>query len=400
MNGFFRELRHGWRNLSAATIGIAFGISNYTPTSSLFFRALETEFGWSKTVTASAMAVLPLTAVTLPIVGWLTDRFNVRRVAGTALVIVAGIYILLAHLTGSRIEYFLEAVSLSIIGCATGPVTYTRLIVTDFKEARGRALAVALVGIGVSGILLPPLIHTIMERFTWRGAYFAFSGLTVIGGIVAITVMQLRSLAISRRGEAALEIRAALADSAFWILGGAILAISAATIGLVSQFQSIFIEKGLTPNTGPWLLSLMGASVVVSRLVVGRLLDLPRPTRWAALVTLVAASGALLLLCNGGGLPVVVLGVICIGFSAGAELDLMAYFCSRLFSERHYSAIYGLLFGIHYCGMAIGGIGYGVIRDKTGSYVSAITCTAALLVVAAALFLRLGAARRSVQESP
>ena len=64
MNGFFRELRHGWRNLSAATIGIAFGISNYTPTSSLFFRALETEFGWSKTVTASAMgtgqlAVLP-----------------------------------------------------------------------------------------------------------------------------------------------------------------------------------------------------------------------------------------------------------------------------------------------------------------------------------------------------
>src|ERR1700676_3876257 len=211
MNGFFRELRHGWRNLSAATIGIAFGISNYTPTSSLFFRALETEFGWSKTVTASAMAVLPLTAVTLPIVGWLTDRFNVRRVAGTALVIVAGIYILLAHLTGSRIEYFLEAVSLSIIGCATGPVTYTRLIVTDFKEARGRALAVALVGIGVSGILLPPLIHTIMERFTWRGAYFAFSGLTVIGGIVAITVMQLRSLAISRRGEAALEIRAALA---------------------------------------------------------------------------------------------------------------------------------------------------------------------------------------------
>ena len=73
------ELRAGWRNLLAASIGLGLGVPIYTAISSLFLRALETEYGWSKAVTAGAMIALPLTALVLPIAGWLVDRFGVLR---------------------------------------------------------------------------------------------------------------------------------------------------------------------------------------------------------------------------------------------------------------------------------------------------------------------------------
>ena len=46
---FQREFRQGWADLCGATIGLACGVGLYTPISSMFFRALEIEFHWSKT---------------------------------------------------------------------------------------------------------------------------------------------------------------------------------------------------------------------------------------------------------------------------------------------------------------------------------------------------------------
>ena len=63
---------------------------------------------------------------------------------------------------------------------------------------------------------------------------------------------------------------------------------------------------------------------------------------------------------------------------------------ARLFGLRHYAAIYGLLSAFFYCGIALGGISYGVIRTATGSYDPAIAGSALALGIAVVLFLLLG----------
>ena len=76
MSAFLSELRGGWRNLLAATIGLGFGIPCYTPVSSLFFRAVGRQFGWSKAVAAGALIALPIAALTRRLVPTATFRIH------------------------------------------------------------------------------------------------------------------------------------------------------------------------------------------------------------------------------------------------------------------------------------------------------------------------------------
>jgi predicted MFS family arabinose efflux permease len=164
--------------------------------------------------------------------------------------------------------------------------------------------------------------------------------------------------------------------------------ISIASIGLVSAFQSVLVERGITEHNATWFLSLLAVSVMLSRLAVGRVLDLKHPARSSAIVMGLAAIGSGLLLTP-PATPVTGLATVLVGFSIGAELDLMAYFCARLFGLRHYAAIYGLLAMFFYVGMALGGFGYGLMRDRLGSYEPALLMTTVLLALGGCLFLRL-----------
>ena len=175
----------------------------------------------------------------------------------------------------------------------------------------------------------------------------------------------------------------------FWRLGAAVLLVSAASLGLVTQFQPVLTDRGVDHGTGAWLLSTLAVSVMLSRLIVGRLLDTGRPERWAAVVLAVAAMGVAVLLTAGHSLPTLVVGVLLFGVSIGAELDLMSYFCSRLFGLRHYSTVYGLLSVFFYLGVAAGGVAYGLVKDRTGGYAPAVVGSGVLLLMSASIFLTL-----------
>ena len=384
------EFRAGWRNLAAATVGLGFGVPSYTAVSGLFFQAVRSEFGWSNTATAGALVALPITAAVLPLAGRLIDRLGVRIVSGVSVLLFALAFAWLSRLTGLR-EYYAALIALNVLGCATGPVAYTRLVAGQFVQARGLALAVAQFGIALIAAIIPPLLTTVIASAGWRTAYLALSASALCGGIAAQLLMQPRAAA-ARHGviEPGLSVARAVRRRAFWLLGSAILLVSAASLGLVTQLQAVLLGRGVAQATGGWLLSLLALSVMVSRVGVGQVLDLGRPERWAALVLTVAAAGALVLAGAGTSLALLALGILLFGVSIGAELDLLAFFCARLFGMRNYSAIYGLLAVFFYVGLAAGGVGYGVVRDASGAYSMALLGSAGLFACSAVLFLLLG----------
>lgn len=384
-----RELRAGWRNLAAATLGLSTGVPAYTAVSSLFFDAIRREFHWSSATTAGALIAMPITAAALPLIGWLLDRIGVRIVTGLSMLgLVAG-FVWLAHLDGRPGDYYSAVILLNLLGCATGPVGYTRLVAGAFDKARGAALAISQFGIAAVAMLLPILLSGLITAEGWRSAYMALAAGALAGGLGAQVLMRAPARTSRFGADIGAPLATAISRPAFWILGLAILSVSGASLGLVSQLQPLLLDRGIDAATGGRLLSLLALSVMVSRLVVGRLLDLGTPGRWSALVILCAGAGALLLWSAGGAMPLLVAGILLFGMSVGAELDLMAFFCARLFGIRHYSQIYGALAIFFYAGIAVGGIGYGVLRDRAGSYDPALLGSALLMALSSWLFLRL-----------
>lgn len=384
------EFRAGWRDLAAATLGLGFGIPGYTAISSLFFQAVASDFHWSSTAVAGSLVALPLTAMALPLAGRLVDRLGVRAVSGASAVCLALSFLWLSRLHGSLAEYYGAILALNVLGCATGPVAYTRLIAARFAAARGSALAVAQFGIALVAAVAPPALTAVFVHVGWRGAYEGLALAVLIGGGVSQLLMRTRGrrAPVDEPGSG-IAVRAALRSRGFWVLAAAILCTSAASLGLVTQFQPVLVTRGIGLQKGGWLLSLLALAVMLSRLAVGRLLDFVYPERWAAATMIVAASGAVVLLAAGTAMPLLAAGILLFGVSIGAELDLMGFFCARLFGCRHYSALYGLLSIGFYLGMALGGVGYGVVRDATGGYASALAGSAALFAASAVLFLLL-----------
>jgi predicted MFS family arabinose efflux permease len=393
-----KELVAGWRDLAAAALGLACGIPAYTPVSSLFFRVLVKQFGWSATAAAASLIALPLTGLCLPVAGTIIDRFGARRVAFVSIILLALSYYWLSSMDGSLIAFYCGILGLNVLGCATGPIAYTRPIALQFVRTRGTALAICLLGISMSGIILPPILAHVIAVADWRAAYRLLGIVSLAGGLAAIALLRpeprIEKAPRSRRKLASAVIR----SRSFWLLSTAILFISIAAIGFVSQFQSVMIETGLAPPRAIALLSSLAASVFVSRLVIGWSLDSFNAEWTAAAALALAAVGAIALFFSHGNLFYALSATFLIGFSIGAELDLLSFFCARYFGLQDFGAVYGAISVFFYTGMAVGAVLYGAIRDRTGSYSPAIAASAILFVLAALLFIALP--RSSAKVAP
>lgn len=143
-------------------------------------------------------------------------------------------------------------------------------------------------------------------------------------------------------------------------------------------------------------LSLFAAGQLVGRVFGGVLLDTFEPRVVAMLAILAPGTGFALLLLTHGMPGATLLAAALIGVLAGAELDIGAYFISRLFPLERYSTIYGAMTALGWLGNAAGVVGIGLLHDRFGSYEVAEGLAFALLALGAALFVwmpRLGRVR-------
>jgi hypothetical protein len=85
-----------------------------------------------------------------------------------------------------------------------------------------------------------------------------------------------------------------------------------------------------------------------------------------------------------------VLAALLIGFAAGAELDLMAFFAARYFGLRHYAKIYAILYAILAVAGGTAPMLFARVFDVTASYETSFMIAAGLFVFGAVILLGLG----------
>lgn len=92
------------------------------------------------------------------------------------------------------------------------------------------------------------------------------------------------------------------------------------------------------------------------------------------------------------GLPVDIGGraFLMLGFTVGAEFDLVAYYTSRFFGLRAYSAIFGWQYGMVAFGAAFAPALLGILRDHSGTYGLGFALSSSCLGIAALLCPLLG----------
>ena len=387
------EFSRHWLLVLVCAIGIGVGVSALPfYTQGLFIEAWTAEFGWTRAQASLGIlgSTLALAAV-LPFIGSIVDRYGLVTPVMISLLGLSLAYVLLGMFVQSIASFVMLAMLQAILGSASSPLAYTRAINSVFDKQRGLALGVALSGAGAAATFGPSLVSSAIDAFGWRGAYYAMALFTlVVGTVIVIVLARLKSAKTSAQidVQAAQEgLKAAKASTTYWLVMAAIFCLSLGLGGLMIHFVPILLDIGLTISEAVKVAGVIGIAVVLGRLLVGFAVDRIFAPRVAIAILFACICGVLALAVFGS--VVAVPAAFVIGFSVGAEVDLIGYLVARYFSMHAYGQIYGRQYSTFLIATGLSPVILGAVRDVTGSYIASLFTAAAFITLSAALFARL-----------
>jgi predicted MFS family arabinose efflux permease len=167
----------------------------------------------------------------------------------------------------------------------------------------------------------------------------------------------------------------------------AIFCLSLGLGGLMIHFVPILLDIGFTTSEAVKVAGVIGIAVVLGRLLVGFAVDRIFAPHVAIAILFACICGVLALAVF--GMVVAVPAAFVIGFSVGAEVDLIGYLIARYFGMHAYGQIYGRQYSTFLIATGLSPVILGAVRDATGSYTASLFTAAAFITLSAALFTRL-----------
>lgn len=399
--GDSRESPRGWLVVLAAMVGVAVGLSPVPfYTIGMFAPELSREFGWSFAALMGSIGVQSaVVMVSSPLAGFAIDRFGARPVAMISLFLFGLCFMSLALSNGSLTLYYGQWVVMSLLGTGTLSATWTRVVNGWFDRNRGLALGLASTGTGLTGFLIKPFTAWLIMDYGWRTAFVAVGLLPILIGIPMVMALFRENRAGARTSDApdapvveehGLTLREALRSTRFWILAMAFFLIAFALTAPTPNMENILKSFRFGLAEIGQITASFGLAVIAGRILGGWMLDRIWAPACAFVILMIPAFGCWLLTGELLSGQAAVLAVLCIGFGAGFEFDLLAYLISRYFGQRNYGVIYGTFYTVIAFGGGLGPVVYGYAFDSLGNYNAALTGGVVSVMLGGALLLLLG----------
>jgi predicted MFS family arabinose efflux permease len=281
-----------------------------------------------------------------------------------------------------------------------------------FTAARGMALAVAMSGMAITQVLVPPLAYWLIATHGWREAY-VWLGIGWAAPVLLLTVLFLvdaRSIE-GRKAAAAeatdepvavsgLSVREAIRSAALWRIGiSTLITMLLGTAAVVHQVP-ILVEAGVTRGHAALLASLAGIAAFLGKFVMGWLMDRWHAVRLSGAMLALSGLGFALLLEPFRSPAAILVAMVIIGFAGGAKLQITAYLTSRYGGLLNFGKIFGVMHGLTVLGAGLGPYLAGLVYDTTGSYSAILLLGIPGSLICGALIFGLGPYPGGKQDSP
>jgi MFS family permease len=423
------RLHRAWIVAAVAFVATV-GAAGFRATPGVMINPLRQEFGWSTGIISLAVSVnLILFGLTAPFAAALMERFGMRKVVSSALLLVAA---------GSGLTVFMRASWQLVlcwgvlVGLGTGSMAMSFVATVTgrwFVARRGVVTGVLTAGGATGQLAFLPVLASLTAAHGWRTAALTVSATAL--SVVPLVYLLLRDhpsevgttaygAADERRFTGLAQVPAhepeptpphtqgaarraltALRDASrtgtFWLLAGAFAICGATTNGLIgTHFIPAAHDHGMPQTTAAGLLALVGAFDIVgtiasgwltdrydSRLLLGMYYGL-RGLSLLVLPSLLAASLH----------PSMLVFVLFYGLDWIATVPPTIALCRERFGDAG-PVVFGWVFASHQVGAALAAAGAGVIHDRLGAYDTAFYVAGGLALIAAVLSV--GIRRSTVQ---
>ncbi|HLZ02757.1 MAG TPA: MFS transporter [Bradyrhizobium sp.] len=389
---------YGWFVVAAAfaVTLVGFG-SAYTFSS--FVASLEKDFGASRGSVSLVFSLAGFLYFGVGVIsGPLADRWGARRIA-IAGMLLAALGLILAGRARTLMEVY-AAYGLGIglgLGCAFVPILGA--VQRWFVKRRGFASGLAVSGIGVGTLVMPPLATTLIAGFGWREAYLVLGVLVAIVGVGAAALIdddpRHRGLgpdgsapetAPSSRSVEGLSVKEAARTTWFVGLYAACLAGSLGAFVPFVHLVPYAVDHKIEPTMAVLLLGAIGVGSTIGRFFLGGIADrMGRDVFLAAMYF--GMAGSLAIWAVAGSFLVLIVFALAFGLFYGGWVAILPAVVADHFGARRVSGIIGVLYTSVAIGTLVGPSAAGFMFDASHNYFVPIAASAIANAVAAALIV-------------
>jgi len=392
-----KHFNYGYAVVAASTVILMVGYGTYY-SYSIFFDSLAAEFTSTKGVVSGAFSIAVLVSGLVSIIaGRVSDRLGPKAVStfcGAAL----GLGFLLMSLVNSIWQVYLLYALLLAIGAGGLFPAALSMVARWFTGTRGMMIGIVTAGLGVGSIIFSPLISHFISTYEWRKAYIII-GVIVLG--IILPVSQIYKREPDTAGQAAgskqttpritqppsrdFTYRQAIRTRQFWMLVVIYLLSGYGQFSLTVHIVPYATELGISPISAASILSVIGASSIFGRLIIGAAGDRIR-VKPILIVIMTALLISLVWLEFARNLWALIGVGIIFGLGYGGSSTSQSLVAVEMFGLSTLGVMLGnFIFSICIGGSA-GPVLTGVLYDVSGSYqlaflISAITALAGLIIV-------------------
>jgi MFS family permease len=388
-----------WKMVAVAVLGLIVGPGPINIFAfSVFLKPITADLGVTRELMSFALVfATSMSAITNPFIGASIDRFGTRPTLLAIIPIYALGIVGYSFFTAWPAQIIVTCAFVGLVGTITGPTGYAALVARWFDRERGLALGIAMAGVGLGAALVPPAATVLIAHFGWRWAYRGIAiGMILLAWVPAWFIRDpgpgdLAKLSDARPDGtlAGLGVIEAMKTWAFWALTLAFFLGVAGINGVVAHTVPMLTDRGISVALATTAVSISGICIIFGRILSGWCLD-RYSGRVVSVTFFVFPMLGIVLLAEGSGIVVPLVGAAMCGLAVGAEIDLMAYFVSRYFGVRHYGRVYGFVFILFAVGNGVGPFIGGVSFTRFGGYGPALIAFEIMLVVTCGLFMTLG----------
>ncbi len=383
---------YGWFVVAAAFAVTFVGLGS-AYTFSAFVGPLQQDFGASRGSVSLVFSLAGFVYFALGMVsGPLSDRWGSRRLAIIGM-LLTGAGLAAASVARSLTEVYV-AYGLGVglgVGCSYVPAIGA--VQRWFVRRRGLASGLAVSGIGVGTLVLPPLASFLIDTIGWREAYLALGGIAVVvgGGMALLIENDPRDRGLYPDGDAlrvsqapGMSVRDAVTSRQFVGLYASCLLCSFAVFVPFAHLVPYALDHGVTRSASAVLMAMIGVGSTGGRFFLGGLADRMGRSN-ALLLTFLGMALTLGFWAFATGFCSLVVFAAAYGIVYGGWVALLPATVMDYFGGRNVSGIIGILYTSVAFGTLIGPSAAGFVFDLIHSYTLPLLAGACANVIAAAI---------------
>lgn len=280
---------------------------------------------------------------------------------------------------------------------ASSMVAVSTLLARWFDEKRGLAVALASTGSGVGGVVMNPVIGSLVTSIGWRNTYFVLGAMIAAVMLPAVLFLIKETpqemglepygkkdpaAGVEREEESGYSAAEARITPMYWLWIPVVIIVSATCNCIMQHTVAYATDMGFDYSVAAGIASVLTAGLAVWKLVMGQLYD-TIGSRKAATLSLSVYTLVLVLYVIASKEAAFIYYIGTALFGVGGSFATIAYsvVVQDVFGKKDFAAIYGSINAFASIGGAVGSPIVAAVFDTLGTYKPAWAALAVIMFI-------------------